>query len=373
MHDAGAAGTRGAPRPNRGSNVILAIFVLSGAAGLVYEVVWARQLVLVFGNTTQAISAILTGFFGGMAIGSVVGGRVADRVKSALRLYGVLELILVVVVLATPLLFRGLHEVYRGAYGSLSENPLGLGLIRFALALLALAPATIFMGATLPTLSRHLTRGRAAGLSREFGRLYAANTLGAIFGTVISGFVLIEVLGLTGTLLVGALCSGAAGVAALILSRREGATDDLPRRRARAGGCGGTRDARGTRDTRGARGSGRNRGTHRSTVGPFRGPRARPLDRARRRLRVGPDLARVPGPVDAAPLVGQRQHDLHLHDDPADLPRGHRRRCGALSPPAWDGAATGCSPSGSASWPWRPSHSSVSRSSPAGCSPHRSP
>ena len=56
---------------DRGRGAILAIFLLSGAAGLVYEVVWARQLVLVFGNTTQAISAILTGYFGGIAIGSV--------------------------------------------------------------------------------------------------------------------------------------------------------------------------------------------------------------------------------------------------------------------------------------------------------------
>ena len=67
---------------------ILAIFVLSGAAGLIYEIVWSRQLVLVFGNTTQAVSAILAGFFGGMAIGSIVGGRIADRTRSPIR-YGV--------------------------------------------------------------------------------------------------------------------------------------------------------------------------------------------------------------------------------------------------------------------------------------------
>jgi spermidine synthase len=207
--------------------VILAIFVLSGAAGLVYEVVWARQLVLVFGNTTQAVSAILTGFFGGMAIGAVVGGRVADRVRSPLRLYGFLELILVVVVLLTPVLFRALHEVYRGFYGSLQDQPVALGFIRLGLALLALAPATIFMGATLPTLSRHLTRGRAANLDREFGRLYTANTLGAIFGTSISGFVLIELLGLSLTLAVGAACSLTAGLAALWLSRRQRAPEDM--------------------------------------------------------------------------------------------------------------------------------------------------
>ena len=70
---------------------ILLIFALSGAAGLIDEIVWSRQLVLVFGNTTQAVSAILTGFFGGMAIGAPIGGRIADRVRSPLRLYGLLE------------------------------------------------------------------------------------------------------------------------------------------------------------------------------------------------------------------------------------------------------------------------------------------
>ena len=106
---------------------ILLIFVLSGAAGLMYEVVWSRQLVLVFGNTTQAVSTILTGFFGGMAIGSFVGGRIADRVRSPLRLYGILELILVVVVLATPITFRLIDDVYRAIYpgmeGRRSSSP----------------------------------------------------------------------------------------------------------------------------------------------------------------------------------------------------------------------------------------------------------
>src|SRR3712207_6529821 len=131
---------------------ILGIFILSGAAGLMYEVVWSRQLVLVFGNTTQAVSAILTGFFGGMAIGSVVGGRIADRVGSPLRMYGLLELALVVVVLLTPVTFELIHELYRGAYGALQEQPQVLALLRFGLALLALGPATVMMGATLPTL-----------------------------------------------------------------------------------------------------------------------------------------------------------------------------------------------------------------------------
>ena len=200
--------------------LILLIFLLSGAAGLIYEVVWSRQLVLVFGNTTQAVSTILTGFFGGMAIGSFLGGRLADRVRSPLRLYGTIELVLVAVVLATPLTFRLLHEVYRGAYPSLEGSPELVALLRFALAVLALSPATILMGATLPALTRHLSSG--AHLSRAFGRLYAANTVGAILGTLAAGVLLIELLGLTGTLAIGAVCSAAAGGAALLLSRRPG-------------------------------------------------------------------------------------------------------------------------------------------------------
>ena len=204
-----------------GKQAILLIFLLSGFAGLVYEVVWARQLVLVFGNTTQAVSAILTGFFGGMAVGSVIGGRIADRVRSPLRMYAILELLVVVAVLMTPFTFSGLHEVYRGAFGTLQQNPAMLALVRFGLSILALGPATVLMGATLPTLSRQLVRDHTM-LGHEFGELYMANTAGAIYGAFISGVFLIELIGLNETLFVGVACSATAGLAALLLSRRLG-------------------------------------------------------------------------------------------------------------------------------------------------------
>jgi spermidine synthase len=199
------------------SPAVVGIFVLSGAAGLIYEIVWSRQLVLVFGNTTQAVSAILTGFFGGMAIGAAIGGRVADRVRSPLRLYGVLELALVVVVLVTPLTFGWIHEAYRGIYPALESTP-WLAVARLVLAVLALAPATVMMGATFPALVRHLTRSEAVG--EAFGRLYSANTLGAVAGTLLAGIVLIELFGLSGALRIGAAASGTAGLVALWLARR---------------------------------------------------------------------------------------------------------------------------------------------------------
>jgi predicted membrane-bound spermidine synthase/glycosyltransferase involved in cell wall biosynthesis len=204
---------------------VLAIFILSGAAGLMYEVVWARQLVLVFGNTSQAIATILTGFFAGMAIGSVLGGRLADRVRSPLRLYGVIELILVGIVLATPAGFRLIHELYRSVYSALETAPGAITLIRFGLALVALAPATILMGCTLPILARFLARGRDE-LGGAFGNLYVANTSGAVLGTLLAGFFLIEIVGLNGTLLFGALCTALAGVLALVVHTRSSSIAD---------------------------------------------------------------------------------------------------------------------------------------------------
>ncbi len=201
--------------------LIPGIFALSGAAGLIFEVVWARQLVLVFGNTSEAVSAILTGFFGGMAVGSWQGGKLADAVRRPLRLYGFLELLLVAVVLLTPVSFRLIAEIYRSVFSTLEEHTAALSVVRFALALLALAPATILMGATLPTLTRHLARA-ADGLSAAFSRLYLANIMGAVFGAAAAGMILIELLGLSRTLLVGATCSGIAGAIALALDSRAG-------------------------------------------------------------------------------------------------------------------------------------------------------
>jgi hypothetical protein len=98
--------------------------------------------------------------------------------------------------------FGLIHEAYRGVYPAIEGTP-WLPLVRLVLAVLALAPATILMGATFPSLMRHLTND--ASLGTAFGRLYAANTIGAIVGTLAAGLVLIEMLGLSVALAVGAV------------------------------------------------------------------------------------------------------------------------------------------------------------------------
>src|SRR5438552_16243653 len=83
--------------------VIGLCFVLSGATGLIYEVLWARMLGLVFGATTLAVSTVLAGFMGGLALGSALAGRVAARVTRPLRSYGLIEISIAVYALLVPL------------------------------------------------------------------------------------------------------------------------------------------------------------------------------------------------------------------------------------------------------------------------------
>jgi spermidine synthase len=205
-----AAGLRGA---------VLALFVASGAAGLIYQVVWSRELVLVFGNTTQAVATIVTAFMAGLGFGSLAGGRLADTSARPLRVYGAVELAVAVMAALLPLVFEGLAGLYRGLWPSLVEHPVQLTAVRCALALAAVAPATFLMGMTLPLLTRQLVRTLDEAGAR-LGELYAANTAGAMAGTLLGGFVLIELLGLRLTSYVAVALNLLAGVGARLLSRR---------------------------------------------------------------------------------------------------------------------------------------------------------
>jgi len=198
---------------------VLGLFVASGAAGLVYQVVWSRELVLVFGNTTQAVATIVTAFMAGLGFGSLAGGRLADPSARPLRLYGLVELAVAAMAILLPFAFRGLAELYRGVWPSLVEQPAQLTGVRFGLALAAVAPATFLMGMTLPLLTRYLVRTLDEAGAR-LGELYAANTIGAMAGTLVGGFVLIELLGLRLTSFVAVALNLLAGLGALLLSRR---------------------------------------------------------------------------------------------------------------------------------------------------------
>ncbi len=200
---------------------IVGLFLASGAAGLVYQVVWSRELVLLFGNTTQAVATIVTAFMAGLGLGGLLGGRLADASRRPLRLYGLLELGVATLAAALPAVFVRLGGVYEHAYNGLLDQPARLAAVRFGLAFAAVAPATLLMGMTLPVLTRHCVR-TLDETGRRLGELYAANTLGAMAGTLAAGFVLIELVGLRATGYVAVGLNLLAGIGAQVLDRRAG-------------------------------------------------------------------------------------------------------------------------------------------------------
>ncbi len=205
-----------------GAALRVAIFLLffsSGAAGLIYEVAWSRLLTYTFGATLLAVSTVLASFMGGLALGSFLLGRVADRVKRPLRLYAFLELGIAIGALAVPWLLRGLEPLNRLALGDFT-SPFALRtLYMFAVNFGVLLIPTTLMGATLPVLSRFMVHRRDS-LGLNVGGLYAANTFGAVAGAFCCGFFLILALGVWGAQFFAAGLNFLVFVVALILSRR---------------------------------------------------------------------------------------------------------------------------------------------------------
>lgn len=201
------------------------LFLASGAAGLIYQVVWTQDLVLIFGDTTLAIVTTVSAFLAGLGIGSLVGAAVGARLRRALAMYGLLEITVGCLALLMPLAFGVIATVFRSAYLSLS--PTEVALIRFGLAFVALAPVTILMGMSLPLLTRHLVR-EDPDVGDRIARLYGLNTLGAVVGSLTSGYLLIELIGLRDTTLVAVGLNLFAGAGAVFMSRVFGAAEAGP-------------------------------------------------------------------------------------------------------------------------------------------------
>lgn len=198
---------------------------LSGFSALVYQVLWTRELGLFFGHTIYAVSAVLTAFMGGLALGSHVGGRLISRVRSPLQAYGWLELGIGAAGLMFWLLPTLLDPLYRFLYETLSGRFYFFNLARFTMATAILLVPASLMGATLPAISAwRADRGR---LAPSVGALYSANTFGATVGALAAGFILIERLGMVETQLFAAVVNGAVGVIAILAGRGAAAASSV--------------------------------------------------------------------------------------------------------------------------------------------------
>jgi len=198
----------------RGLISLGACFFLSGMGSLALEVVWTRQMRLVFGSTTLAASTILVAYMLGLGLGGLIGGRVASRLKDGVRTYGWIEIAIGLYALAVPWLLLQLPELNRSLLAGMDFWTAAL--CRFAIALVLLLLPTALMGATLPIVVAALVR-RDPRVGASTGLLYGLNTLGAVAGVFLATFVFFPLLGLTWTNWFGALLDVAVGVLALLV------------------------------------------------------------------------------------------------------------------------------------------------------------
>lgn len=211
-------------------------FLLSGATGLIYELVWTRQLIFVFGGTTYAITTVLVAFMGGLGLGCYLAGRLCHRVWPQARannrwshgdearrwgpagVYGALEICIGLYALAVPELLGAMEPVYRAMYDHVADQPWLLTAVRVLISAGVLLIPTTCMGATLPLLVHYLAAS-GGGIGSHVGRLYGINTFGAAMGTLATGFLLLPALGLSTTTRLAAAANVLIGLAAILLLR----------------------------------------------------------------------------------------------------------------------------------------------------------
>ena len=188
----------GAARP-RQDIPLMAVVAISGFCCLAYEIVWTKLLGLLIGPTTYSFTVVLFTFITGLALGSIVFGRLADRSSDPVRLLAGLQFgaalsaVLVSQFLGhSQLLFAKLILRYRDAFQALQIAKVG---VLFAAMLLP----TILLGGTLPIAARIRIRDRD-GIGEGVGRLYAVSTIGALLGSACAGFLLIPWIGKQGSL-----------------------------------------------------------------------------------------------------------------------------------------------------------------------------
>lgn len=206
---------------------LLLLFLVSGSAGLVYEVAWSRLFTLHLGGLVPALSALLAAYLGGMALGGWLGGAWSRRPGRPLRRFAVLE---AATAALAALVGPGLHlltPAFRHLYRRALEGDGGFIGPAGLLAGCLVVPAAMAMGASLPVLSQMAgTDPRAAG--GLAGRLYAVNTLGAVGGALLTGMVLLPRIGIAGTIRTAVLVNLTVAAAALLLDRGEGPVAPVP-------------------------------------------------------------------------------------------------------------------------------------------------
>jgi predicted membrane-bound spermidine synthase len=207
-------------RDTTSAGLLLAVAFFTGLASFVYEISWIRMLSLLLGASTHSFELMLATFIFGLALGGLAVRRRADAAADPARALAWVQLAMALAALATLPLYDFAFSLMEGLMKGLARSEAGYVLFNAgsaALAALVMLPATVLAGMTLPLLTAALLR-RGAG-EAAIGRVYAANTLGAIAGVILAVHAGLPLLGLKGTLIAGSLVDAALGLALLAAFR----------------------------------------------------------------------------------------------------------------------------------------------------------
>ncbi len=179
-------------------SAVYGAFFLSGATALTFEILWSRQFVPIFGNSSYAISAVLCAFMAGLGVGNWAGGVLADRVRRRLLLFAGIETGIAAWALLMPWLLAGLRRYVPRTSLLVSDSLAVTSATRFVFSLAILLIPCALMGMTLPCLSRFATESGKV-LGKRVGLLYGLNTVGAALGCLAAGYLLLDALGTAAT------------------------------------------------------------------------------------------------------------------------------------------------------------------------------
>jgi spermidine synthase len=205
----------------------VALFLFgSGFTALVYQIVWMRELRLVFGFSTAASAAVMAIFLGGIGLGSALLGRRANASDRPLLFYGRLELAIAAFAAATPALLWLARLIYTALGGSFRLGLPAGTLLRLTLSALVLSVPTVLMGGSLPAAAR-AAQSEEDRERRRVAFLYGSNTLGAVAGALVATFFLLETLGNRGTLWLACFGNALVALAAISVGRRLVVRDEM--------------------------------------------------------------------------------------------------------------------------------------------------
>jgi len=201
-----------------GGSLVLGLFFCSGATALVYEVVWSKFLSQMFGSTIYAQTVVLAAFMGGLALGNRFFGRWADGLAQPVRAYGYLEIAIGLYAFFFPALDRAADFVFVRVGSGIAERTGVLLALKGTLSAALLLGPTILMGGTLPLLAAWLQKSSTEA-GRRSARFYSVNSLGAVAGSAIAGFWLVQHWGMVASLQLTALVNVLVGATAIVISR----------------------------------------------------------------------------------------------------------------------------------------------------------